>query len=232
MMNFVTSLGHQEGLKFLIECNHINVREEILPALGASSIKGLASYRKVIKRSEFIGYAKAVFGEEDVRGLLQEVKQMHPKATHWVWAYKIGSVLFSSDAGEPSGSAGVPVLNAIRSSNLDYVMVVVVRYFGGILLGVKGLIEAYHTVATETLARAEKGTVLAEEDVELTLDYDQYGKLYENIQALITEREVQFSNEVTIKGWVSEESKNVLLELSHQHGLYATFTGQKRMGVH
>jgi len=84
----------------------------------------LASYREVIKRSEFIGYAKAVFTDQEVHDFLQDVKAKHPKATHWVWAYKMGEVMFSSDAGEPSGSAGTPVLNAIRSSGLDYVMVV------------------------------------------------------------------------------------------------------------
>jgi len=65
--------------------------------------------------------------------------------------------MFSSDAGEPSGSAGLPVLNAIRSSGLDYVMVVVVRYFGGVLLGIKGLIDAYNSVARKTLEVANKG---------------------------------------------------------------------------
>lgn len=179
----------------------------------------MASYREVIKRSEFIGYAKAVFTEQEVHEFLQQVKSEHPKATHWVWAYKIGEIMFSSDAGEPSGSAGLPILNAIRSSGLDYVMVVVVRYFGGVLLGIKGLIYAYNSVARKTLELADKGGVVRQRYVTMELSYEVYGKLYEDLARLVSEPNIRFEEQVIMCGWVDMARKEELEHLMAQRGM-------------
>lgn len=191
----------------------------------------MASYREVIKRSEFIGYAKAVFTDQEVHDFLQDVKAKHPKATHWVWAYKMGEVMFSSDAGEPSGSAGTPVLNAIRSSGLDYVMVVVVRYFGGILLGVKGLIDAYNSVARKTLEQASKGTVVHQCRVLLQLDYEAYGKLYEDLARLVSEPEALFQDQVIMQGWVDVARKDDVEQLAAKGNMSLQWGEQKRIKV-
>ena len=179
----------------------------------------MASYREVIKRSEFIGYAKAVFTEQEVHEFLQQVKSEHPKATHWVWAYKIGEIMFSSDAGEPSGSAGLPILNAIRSSGLDYVMVIVVRYFGGVLLGIKGLIYAYNSVARKTLELADKGGVVRQRYVTMELSYEVYEKLYEDLACLVSEPDIRFQEQVIMCGWVDMARKEELEHLMVQRGM-------------
>jgi Uncharacterized conserved protein len=98
------------------------------------------------KGSKFLAYAYPVKTPDQVKECLQEVKKEHPKATHHCYAYRLGTdgLQFRAvDDGEPSGSAGKPILGQIDSKQLTDVMVVVVRYFGGTLLGVPGLINAY-----------------------------------------------------------------------------------------
>lgn len=98
------------------------------------------------KGSKFLAYAYPVKTTDQVKECLQEVKKEHPKATHHCYAYRLGTdgLQFRAvDDGEPSGSAGKPILGQIDSKQLTDVMVVVVRYFGGTLLGVPGLINAY-----------------------------------------------------------------------------------------
>ena len=100
--------------------------------------------------SRFIAYCYPLKDSEDFKAILQGLKKEHPKAVHHCFAYRIGldgNNFRVNDDGEPSGSAGKPILNAIDSKQLTNVLVVVVRYFGGTLLGVPGLINAYKTVA-------------------------------------------------------------------------------------
>lgn len=101
--------------------------------------------------SRFLGYAYPVRSDTEARNLWLQLKELHPKAVHWCYAYRLGTDrnrYRASDDGEPSGSAGRPILNVLYSRGLTNVLVVVVRYFGGTLLGVPGLINAYKT-ATE-----------------------------------------------------------------------------------
>lgn len=98
--------------------------------------------------SRFIAYAFPIASVDDVKKRLKELKEEHPNAAHHCFAYRIGTdgnTFRSSDDGEPSGSAGKPILGQIDSKNITNVAVVVVRYFGGTLLGVPGLINAYKT---------------------------------------------------------------------------------------
>lgn len=104
--------------------------------------------------SKFIGIATPISSIEDFKLTLNEVKKMHPKASHHCFAYRIGmdgSTYRITDAGEPSGTAGRPILGQIDSKGLTNVLVVVVRYFGGTLLGVPGLINAYKCAASMAL---------------------------------------------------------------------------------
>lgn len=101
--------------------------------------------------SRFLGFAYPVRSDAEARSLWLRLKELHPKAVHWCYAYRLGTDrnrYRASDDGEPSGSAGKPILNVLYSRGLTNVLVVVVRYFGGTLLGVPGLINAYKT-ATE-----------------------------------------------------------------------------------
>ncbi len=107
--------------------------------------------------SKFIGYAYPIQTEEDIKSLVQSLKTEHPKARHHCWAMRLSpdrSVFRINDDGEPSGTAGRPILNTLLSHDLTQVLVVVVRYFGGTLLGVSGLINAYRTAAQEAISAA------------------------------------------------------------------------------
>lgn len=104
--------------------------------------------------SRFIAYARPISDQADFKSFLQRLKKEHPKAVHHCFAYRLGldgNQFRSSDDGEPAGSAGRPILGQIDSKGLTDVCVVVVRYFGGTLLGVPGLINAYKTVAALAL---------------------------------------------------------------------------------
>ena len=108
--------------------------------------------------SKFIAYAYPVDSESDWQERLAEVRQLHPKARHWCYAYRLGTDgnnFRANDDGEPSGTAGKPILGRIDSFELVNVMVVVVRYFGGTLLGASGLIHAYKEATADALKGAE-----------------------------------------------------------------------------
>ena len=110
------------------------------------------------KGSKFIGYIFPIESAEDVKGILAQLKAEHPKARHICWALRLStdrSVFRVNDDGEPSGTAGKPILNTLLSANLTQVCVAVVRYFGGTLLGVPGLIHAYKEASLEAIKAAE-----------------------------------------------------------------------------
>lgn len=105
--------------------------------------------------SKFFAYTESVNSIDDVKLFIQQIKEAHPKARHYCYAYRIGLDKLknyrANDDGEPSGSAGKPILGQIDSAGLTNVMVIVVRYFGGTKLGVPGLINAYRTATRESL---------------------------------------------------------------------------------
>lgn len=113
-----------------------------------------SKYEEEIKKSRFLVFAKRVESPEEALAYLDEV--MVPDARHNCWAYKVGQAYRFDDDGEPSGSAGKRILAAIEQQGLDQVMVVVVRWFGGIKLGVGGLSRAYGGSASTCLREAEK----------------------------------------------------------------------------
>lgn len=111
-------------------------------------------FRHKIERSEFLGIAFPVTSEEEFFEELVRVQKIHFDATHHCWAYRLRDRSRSSDAGEPSGTAGKPILNAIEGAALHEVAVIVVRWYGGIKLGTGGLSRAYRDTAAETLKLA------------------------------------------------------------------------------
>lgn len=107
--------------------------------------------------SKFIAFLQPLNDETELRGVLAEIKAIHPKARHFCWAYRLSpdrQVFRVNDDGEPSGTAGRPILNTLLSHDLTNVILVVVRYFGGTLLGVPGLINAYKTAAAQAVSNA------------------------------------------------------------------------------
>jgi uncharacterized YigZ family protein len=113
---------------------------------------GIAEFKD--RGSKFVAYVFPITDSADFKGKLKQLKDEHPKATHHCFAYRLGNDgnnFRSSDDGEPSGSAGKPILGQIDSKQLTNVAVIVVRYFGGTLLGIPGLINAYKTAAALAL---------------------------------------------------------------------------------
>ncbi|WP_259183531.1 YigZ family protein [Sphingobacterium sp. BIGb0165] len=126
------------------------------------------------KGSKFIAYAFPFKSEEKLKDLLQEVKSLHPKARHHCWAYRLTpdrNVFRINDDGEPSGTAGRPILNALLSADITNIIVVVVRYFGGTLLGVPGLINAYKSATQDALDQAQIIERTVNDSYGLTFDY-------------------------------------------------------------
>jgi len=99
------------------------------------------------KKSRFIGYAARINSENEAKHFIDEITRIHKKARHVAFAYVLPQTVKTSDAGEPRGTAGLPIYNVISNRGLQNVVVVVVRYFGGTLLGKGGLIRAYGKAA-------------------------------------------------------------------------------------
>ncbi len=116
------------------------------------TLKKPSSFEETIKKSRFIGHAACVTSQAESLGFYESV--MDPQASHNCWAWRINFQVRSSDDGEPSGTAGRPMLNVIERRELENVMVVVTRYFGGIKLGVGGLVRAYSGTTAKCLDRA------------------------------------------------------------------------------
>ncbi len=110
------------------------------------------------KGSKFIGFAFPVADEDEVRTALEKIRELHPKATHHCYAYRIGvegQLYRANDDGEPSGSAGLPIYNQLLAHEITNVLVISVRYYGGTKLGVSGLVRTYKESAKETIEAAE-----------------------------------------------------------------------------
>lgn len=110
------------------------------------------------KNSKFFGYAFPISTEEEVKEIIETLKKQHHSARHWCYAYQLGteSITYrANDDGEPNNSAGMPIYGQIQSFDITNVLVVVVRYFGGVKLGVGGLISAYKTAAQMALEASE-----------------------------------------------------------------------------
>ena len=124
--------------------------------------------------SKFIAYAYPLNSEEPLKLLLGSIRSKHPKARHFCWAMRISSDRSNfrlQDDGEPSGTAGRPILNTLLSADLTNIIVIVVRYFGGTLLGVPGLINAYKTAALDAISNSEIVTMTVNDVYEISFGY-------------------------------------------------------------
>ncbi len=140
-----------------------------------------------LKRSRFIAQAAPVNSPEEALAFLQVVRDS--AATHNCWAYKLGPLYRFSDDGEPSGTAGRPILSAIQGQGLDGVMVVVTRFFGGVKLGAGGLVRAYGGVAAECLRQASKRTLVPRVRCVLQAPFAYSSRLFPLLEGLEVEEQ-------------------------------------------
>lgn len=124
-----------------------------------------------IKNSKFIALLIKI-DNSDITDILNNIKKSYPKATHYCYAYIYNDIEKSSDDGEPGGTAGLPILNVIKKENLNNILVVVVRYFGGIKLGAGGLVRAYTKSVTEALKSTNLVELIKGLKIELEFNYN------------------------------------------------------------
>jgi uncharacterized YigZ family protein len=134
----------------------------------------------VVKRSRFIGHVKPVETEQEAIAFIEEIRKLHSDATHNCYAYMVGErdqFQKQSDAGEPSGTAGKPILEVIKNRQLKNVAVVVTRYYGGIMLGAGGLVRAYTESAVAGIDAAIPIWKKLHQEVRIVADYTWHGKI-------------------------------------------------------
>lgn len=136
-------------------------------------IKCDSSYEICIKGSKFIGFSYRVWNVEDVERRIGEIKERFKGATHYCYGYVINGYIRCSDDGEPSGTAGAPILNVIKGQELNFVLIIVVRYFGGTLLGAGGLVRAYSECAKGAVLEAGICEICRGKRIVIVFDYDK-----------------------------------------------------------
>jgi uncharacterized YigZ family protein len=144
------------------------------------------------KGSKFLGFAYPISKESEVKQIVTSLRAEHSKARHFCWAFRLTqdrSVFRLNDDGEPSGTAGRPILNTLLSQDLTNVLVVVVRYFGGTLLGVPGLINAYKTATLEAINAGQRITKSVNDIYELTFPYLKMN----DVMKIIKEHQLQIT---------------------------------------
>lgn len=167
------------------------------------SIKEPIIHEIDIKKSRFITYLYPIQTENNFNEHLAAIRKEHYKATHHCQAFILNedsSIQRMSDDGEPSGTAGVPMLEVLKRNNLTYIMAVTVRYFGGTKLGAGGLIRAYSTAVSETLNHATLIANATQMVIELTLDYSQIDTFNYYLQQTdipITVMDTQYTDKVS-----------------------------------
>lgn len=170
--------------------------------LHYKTVKQLGIQEIVIKKSRFIGHALPVSSEEEAVLFIEQMKKEHWSATHNCSAYVIGErdeIQKASDDGEPSGTAGKPILEVIKNQQLKNTVVVVTRYFGGIMLGAGGLIRAYTDGAVSGIAAAGPVHKVLHREVAVTIDYTLHGKVENELRnrGMMT-GETEFTDKVTL----------------------------------
>lgn len=136
------------------------------------TIKENTNYLYEIKKSKFYVNLYKVNTIDDIDKYLKEIKNIYKDATHYCYAYKLGSIKKCSDDGEPSGTAGMPILEVLDKKDLDYVLCIVTRYFGGIKLGAGGLIRAYANSVNEAILKQELIELIRGYLIEIEATYD------------------------------------------------------------
>lgn len=165
-----------------------------------------------IKKSRFISRIYRIYSLEEVDKILQELKKEYKDATHYCYAYIIDENKKSSDDNEPSGTAGIPILQVLEKNNLNYVLCVVIRYFGGIKLGAGGLVRAYTKSVTEGLKLCQKYELIPGYKIEINISYDEQKKLDYIVKEYNVDK--KFDNNITYHILIPKKDFNILTEFN------------------
>lgn len=184
-------------------------QEYLLQSEGVSEI--------VERRSRFVGIAFSLSGAEELRAKLKDLEREYPEASHYCYAFQVGigstKVQGMSDAGEPRGTAGRPMLDVLKGSGITNCCVVVVRYFGGTKLGTGGLVRCYQAAARASLDNAEKSLYVSRETIRVRIPYNAHGALKQlvgSFDASIVDE--TFSEDIQLVISAESENCSVLVE--------------------
>lgn len=160
------------------------------------TIKYNITHEYIVQKSKFISMLYQVNTEEEVIKILNKLKLEYKDATHICYAYIINNIKRFQDDGEPSGTAGMPILNVLENQKLNLILAVVIRYFGGIKLGAGGLVRAYTTSVVEALENQDLGEIVSGYKVTITFQYNN-SKLIDNTLKNYTIINKEFDSEIT-----------------------------------
>lgn len=179
-------------------------------AMRYKTIDKFVNSELIIKKSRFIALLFPVSVAQETAKLLSGIRQSYPGANHYCYAYIIrqngSKIERCDDNGEPTGTAGWPMLNVLQKMELENVMAVVVRYFGGILLGTGGLVKAYTQSMQTVIDKTRIVNMEYCQMVSIALDYSYYGQFARDISHIFKNaNDIQFTNQVNISIWVPVE---------------------------
>lgn len=180
------------------------------------TVKGFGESEIIISKSRFLTYVQRAETEQEALDFIDKIKKMHPSATHNCSCYLIGehdNIQKANDDGEPSGTAGVPMLEVLKKQGLKDTVVVVTRYFGGIKLGGGGLIRAYGKATTEGIEVAQIVNRKLHHVMQVSIDYTWLGKVENEVRnSQYTLREIQYADAVEVFVHVLKDEELIFTE--------------------
>ncbi|MDQ0218429.1 YigZ family protein [Peribacillus cavernae] len=180
------------------------------------TVKGDGGHEVIIQKSRFIAHVARTETEEEAQGFIASIKKKHRDATHNCSAYMIGEhdqIQKANDDGEPSGTAGVPILEVIKKKGLKDTAVVITRYFGGTKLGAGGLIRAYGKAASEGINAAGIVERKLMRVMHTKIDYTWLGKLENELRSSVyAMKEIEYLDNVIIQTYAAESQKQKFID--------------------
>jgi len=173
------------------------------------------------RNSKFYGYSFPVLNEDEIKICIETLKKKHHSARHWCYAYQLGTDIIhyrANDDGEPSNSAGMPIYGQIQSYDVTNILIVVVRYFGGVKLGVGGLINAYRTTAKFALQESKIEQLTINIDYLISFDYKNINKVMriikeKNLKIVNQKMELDCQIQISVRKKEAENIFNVFQQL-------------------
>jgi len=181
------------------------------------TIKKNITYQKIINKSKFIAEIKKINSKKEMDIFLEEVKNKWKDATHYTYAYRIlPNDIKAFDDGEPSKTAGFPILNVLEKKELNNIACIVVRYFGGIKLGAGGLVRAYTNTTVEALQNCEIIDLIPALEIELSLSYENWNTI-QKLEELKNVISIQYNENVIVTIKIEKEKWNTVLDKIKLH---------------
>ena len=172
----------------------------------------------IINKSRFITFLYVVYSENDVFNIINKIKDDYKDATHYCYSYIIDNTKRFNDNGEPGGTAGMPILNVLESNDLNYVLAIVVRYFGGIKLGAGGLVRAYSKSTSNCLLKTSKIEIKYGKNINIIFNYDKV-KFIDNLLKDYQIIDKSFNEEIIYNVNIDNERFLIIKEMLNSNNI-------------